>query len=110
MYQISVSFSAADISDKEFSGKDHGGSRLPVHEDADRLTQLTPDEWIHKEKKKGKDPARNTAVPHQDSEHGETLQVHVEKEIWLGRRERDPAPKKRRLMRKTDKTFDGGLK
>lgn len=93
-----------------FSGKQHEGARLPFQEDAEDLIRYTPDDFIHDTKKSSDKPKRGQAIPHQDSEDGETRQVHVKKDIWLGRRERDPAPKKPRMDRRQGKKFGGGLR
>lgn len=90
-----------------FSGKEHEGARLPTQENEEDLIRYTPDDFIHDEKKSSDKPKRDLAIPHQDSEDGETRQVYVKKEIWLGRRERDPAPRKPRTMRKHGKKLGG---
>lgn len=92
-----------------FSGKKHEGARLPRQEEADGLIDYDSEDYIHDQKKRNKDPKRNTAIPYEDSEDGENYQVHVKKEIWLGRRERDPAEKRSRMDRLKGSKFNGGF-
>lgn len=93
-----------------FSGKKHEGARLPKRTSDSDLLITTPEEFIHDEETDNEDIDLPLSLPRQDSEDGETRQVFVKKEIWLGRRERDPARKRARLTRTPEKGFNGGYK
>jgi len=92
-----------------FSGKKHEGARLPRQGGKYDLIDYDSEDYIHDEKKRNKKPKRNTAIPYKDSEDGEGYQVHVKKEIWLGRRERDSKKPRARLDRLNGEGFNGGF-
>lgn len=77
------------------------GQRLPRLADDGELHNQTREEFKHKHKKKGKKPKRDLALPRSgttDQDPGSPRDVTVKKEIWLGRRERDPAPLRGRII------------
>ena len=106
MLEISLSVSGGDeatITDKTSSGKPHEGARLPIQNYDGDLKKETREEYKHKAKKrKGKlKSKKGMAIPYPgtlDEHSGSPRAVTVKKNIWLGRHERDGAPKRRRMI------------
>lgn len=77
------------------------GQRLPRQADNGELHDETVEEFKHRQKKRGKKPKRDLAIPRSgttNQDPGSTRDVFVKKEIWLGRRERDPTPPRGRII------------
>lgn len=100
-------------SDTGFSNRDGTGARLPRQEYDGDLRKETVEEFLHRQKKRNKNLKKRRgnkglALPHtnqHDQDPGQPRDLYVKKEIWLGRRERDPKGPKPRFSREGAKTL-----
>jgi len=106
MAKIFVERSYTDSEEEAATTPDNSGSRgegqrLPRQEDNGDLWDETVEEFKHRHKKKGKKPKRDLALPRSGTDAqdpGSARDVHVKREIWEGRHERDSAPPKGRTI------------
>lgn len=108
MVKIFISKSSTDSEeDVEQSRKGSGnrgagdGQRMPRQENNGDLWDETVEDFLHRKKKRNKKPKRDLALPHSGTDAqdpGSARDVHVKREIWEGRHERDSAPPKERMI------------